>query len=189
MAQEIEIEYKTLLTKQEYTSFLHALPFPKDAIIQTNYYFETKNFALKDHRSALRIRKHADNFTLTLKEPHHEGILETHDQLTQSEFEQWITNHPVPKENVLTQLTALDISITELIYCGSLQTERREFIKGGVTYVLDKSIYNHVTDYELEIEAPSKKQGQVALQNLLEQFPVKKQQSITKIERFFNSLP
>ncbi len=188
MAQEIEIEYKTLLTKQEYISLLQGLPFPKDATSQTNYYFETKDFALKDRHCALRIRKKAGNFTLTLKEPHHEGILETHDQLSPSEFEQWITGHPIPKENVVRQLTAMDISITDLLYFGSLQTERREFIKRGVTYVLDKSIYNHVTDYELEIEAPSKLKGKKALENLLEQFPVTKQQSITKIERFFHSL-
>ena len=50
MVQEIEIEYKTLLTKQEFTTLLHALSFPQDSVSQTNYYFDTINFALKEHQ-------------------------------------------------------------------------------------------------------------------------------------------
>ena len=189
MVQEIEIEYKTLLTKQEFTTLLHALSFPQDSVSQTNYYFDTINFALKEHLSALRIREKEGKYTLTLKEPHVEGILETHDQLSSNEFEQWINGQPIPKENVTNQLTAMGVIVPHLLFYGSLYTERRSFTEDGIIYVLDKSSYNNITDYELEIEAPSKIKGKEALRKILEKFPVVEQKSITKIERFFTTLP
>lgn len=188
MSQEIEIEFKTLLTKAEFETLLHALPFPEEAITQTNYYFETDDLAFKKQHSALRIRKKADKYTLTLKEPHAEGILETHDHLSANEFERWINNEPVPKDNVAKQLAALGLKESDLRYYGALQTARRTFTRNQIIYVLDKSTYNNITDYELEIEAPSKTIGQQALQDILTQYPVSKQQSITKIERFFSTL-
>src|SRR5690625_278453 len=189
MVQEIEIEYKTLLTKQEFNTLLHALSFPQDSVSQTNYYFDTIDFALKGHQSALRIRKKAGRYTLTLKEPHVEGVLETHDQLSSNEFEQWINGQPIQKDNVTHQLTAMGVIVPQLLFYGALHTERRTFTEEEIIYVIDKSSYNNITDYELEIEAPSKIKGKEALRKILDKFPVVEQKSITKIERFFTTLP
>jgi len=188
MVQEIEIEYKTLLTKNEYNILLNALPFSSEAIMQMNHYFETDDFSLKKHHSALRIRNKGQRYTLTLKEPHEEGILETHDELTEAEFEQWIDGKAILKPNIQKQLQAMGIETKKLHYFGALQTERRTFTQEQIIYVLDKSIYNNKVDYELEIEAPSKESGQQAFDQLKEQYPISNQQSITKIERFFLSL-
>lgn len=188
MSQEIEIEYKTLLTKQEYDNLLFGLDFPPSGEIQINYYFETDTNALKRHQSALRIREKAGNYTLTLKEPHEKGILETHDKLTEDECKQWINDQPVAKQHVEKQLKNLHISISALRFIGSLKTERRSFTQNDLIYVLDKSYYNGLVDYELEIEALSATAGQQALDDVMEQFPIAAPQSITKIERFFNSL-
>lgn len=189
MSQEIEIEYKTLLTRQEYDRLQQALNFPHTAVKQVNYYFETAQFTLKEQHSALRIREKNGHYVLTLKEPHEKGILETHDHLTKVEFEHWMNGQPVPKEHVTKQLMLLDVPLAELLYFGALATERRTFTDNGISYVLDKSSYNGVIDYELEIEAPSAEAGEKAFQQIIEQYPVTKQQSITKIERFFTSLP
>ena len=61
--------------------------------------------------------------------------------------------------------------------------------QNDILYVLDKSIYNGVTDYELEIEAPTQEKGEQALQNVIKKYHITKQPSITKIERFFRTLP
>ncbi|HHJ7886985.1 TPA: CYTH domain-containing protein, partial [Streptococcus pyogenes] len=51
----LEIEYKTLLTKNEYNRLLsqmkHVTP-----VTQTNYYIDTKAFDLKANKMSLRIR-------------------------------------------------------------------------------------------------------------------------------------
>src|SRR5699024_6280641 len=99
MGQEIEIEYKNLLTKQEFNHLLHHFSFPQPGKKQTNYYFETKNFTLKENRSALRIREKDGNYQLTLKEPHVNGLLETHDMLTESEAMDWLQGKGSFKEH------------------------------------------------------------------------------------------
>ncbi len=57
MSQEIEIEYKNLLTKDEFNSLLSNLSFPRKGQVQINYYFETADLALRNKLSALKIKK------------------------------------------------------------------------------------------------------------------------------------
>lgn len=187
MSQEIEIEYKVLLSKENFELLANEMPFPKETVEQINYYFETKTFDLKKHYSALRIRKKNNGYILTLKEPYGEHILETHDPLTEEEFYNWINGNSTAKSNVSKQLKKLGVAEKELIYFGSLKTERKSFVNDGIEYVLDKSIYNGITDYELEIEAISAEKGLTVFKNLLQQFNIPQKDSITKIERFFLS--
>ena len=189
MTQEIEIEYKTLLTKHDYETLLQKIFNKVKPIVQINYYFETENFALKNFHSALRIREKDGAYTLTLKQPHPEGILETHDDLSQEELQQWLKGNAVSKPNISRQLATMDITENDFIYFGALETSRYSLKQDDILYVLDKSIYNGMTDYELEIEAPTKLKGEQALQHILEKYHITQQQSITKIERFFKTLP
>lgn len=58
MAQEIEIEFKNLLTKNEFEKLTQAYQLDnEDFVLQENHYFDTKSFALKHKGAALRIRK------------------------------------------------------------------------------------------------------------------------------------
>lgn len=188
MSQEIEIEYKVVITKEMYETLAKALPFPEHAAEQINYYFETPAFDLKQQKSALRIRKKNNAYQLTLKETIQEGILETHDRLTEAEYKSWINGAPIPKSHVHQQLNALKVSERDLHYFGSLTTYRKTFTRNEIEYVLDKSTYNGHTDYELEIEAPTKEIGFDAFTSLMEQYEIPAQKPITKIERFFQTL-
>src|SRR5690625_4831450 len=123
-AQEIEIEYKVLLSKTQYERLAKNLPFPA-AMTQVNYYFETDQFDLKTNGSALRIRKKNGNYVLTLKEPHEEGILETHDKLTTAEFFQCIAGNPVDKPKTMEQLKKKGIEIEQLNYYGPLRQKEK----------------------------------------------------------------
>lgn len=188
MSQEIEIEFKTMLTSDEFEQLLYRLPFPKEPIVQTNYYFETEQFDLKNNRSALRIRKKVSGYTLTLKEPHDEGILETNDPLSQDEARKWLEGQPNVKKNVSERLSRLGIEENQLRLYGSLTTERYTYMENGIYYMLDKSFYHNKVDYELEIEAPSKQIGIHALHELLQEENLEERKALTKIERFFNTL-
>ena len=188
MAQEIEIEFKVLLSKEEFRLLETTLPFPNHSTLQTNYYFETRSFDLKDRKSALRIREKNETYTLTLKQPHLEGILETHDPLNKLEFLNWMDNKPMIKPSVSRQLEELKIDVGDLYYYGALKTERKTFKQDSVLYVLDKSYYNGKTDYELEIEADSKESGNQVFNKILADFHIEAKEPITKIERFFASL-
>src|SRR5699024_10914739 len=115
---------------------------------QINYYFETEELALKQHNSALRIRKKDGEFMLTLKEPHPKGLLETHVPLTKNEAFSWINEDFIEKTQITEQLLKLHIPINELRYYGSLKTKRRECLIHNVLFVLDYSEYNDKKDYE-----------------------------------------
>lgn len=188
MAQEIEIEFKNLLTIDEYNHLLASLPFPKQSQTQVNYYFETAHFGLREKFSALRIREKNDQYQLTLKEPHPDGLLETHDSLTEQEAFSWIEGNIITKVHTNKQLTNLNISSDQLLYYGSLTTNRREIYDGDICIVLDESTYNGQTDYELELEASHYEAGKQYFDTLLNKHKITIKHTPNKIERFFTTL-
>lgn len=188
MAQEIEIEYKNLLTEKEFNQLLGAFPFPIQGSWQTNYYFETRDFSLKEQGAALRIREKAGKYVLTVKEPHPDGLLESHDPLTKDEVASWIGGNPIKKDQVGKQLDMLGIELNDLVYYGKLETKRYETIYQGTLLVLDYSTYNGTADYELEIEARSKEDGENMLRSIIEYYGVTEKKTSNKIKRFFTSL-
>lgn len=188
MNQEMEFEYKTLLTKEDFDKLNDVLAFPQEAIKQVNHYFETADFQLKDKSSALRIREKDTAFILTLKQAQADGILETHEKLTKAEFVAFLQNKIGYKDHVGKQLKELGIEMSDLQYYGSLTTYRKSFSKNEIEYVLDESHYGEVIDYELEIEAASMTSARNAFEALLKKHKIKKLASITKIERFFTEM-
>ncbi len=188
MKQEIEIEYKNLLTKEEFKLLLFELGFPKNGVVQENFYFETPDFHLMKQRAALRIRKKSDKYVLTLKEPHPEGLLETHDLLTAREANAWLTGKPVAKEHTDRQLESLQIKVKDLQLFGSLWTERREISYRNALLVLDFSEYHDTFDYELELEAKSQAEGLAEFETLLNKYNIPRRKTPNKIERFFQSI-
>lgn len=189
MAQEIEIEFKNLLTEQEYKKLLDFFKLdPSQGIVQTNHYFETKDFQLKSKSSALRIREKDNLFQLTLKEPHPEGLLETHDPLTKAEAKSWIDGEIIPKPHVANQLNQLSIDFAKLRYGGALSTRRIETVYKETVIVLDYSTYNGNTDYELEIEAKDKLHGEAVFNEIINELAITKKETPNKIERFYKSL-
>ncbi|GIO22532.1 CYTH domain-containing protein [Oceanobacillus sp. J11TS1] len=186
MSQEVEIEFKNLLTNQEYNQLSEELFSQAETIEQTNYYFETASFDLKANRSALRIRKKNGTYTLTLKEPHPDGLLETHDLLTEAEFLSWTSGKPTEVPNVTRQLKQMSIDVSTLNYLGNMTTFRKEMPYQDTLIVLDKSIYLNTEDAELELEAPSRKYGEKVFKNLLANYQITVREAPAKIARFFN---
>lgn len=187
MSQEIEIEFKTMLTEDEFIQLRDTLPFPERPVIQINHYFETSQFSLKAKHAALRIREKEGRYTLTLKEPHQLGLLETHDSLTNRDANKWLHNQAVPQMYTTKQLQQLGIKESDLRYYGALTTERYTFHEANIDYMLDKSTYHDIIDYELEIEASSKEAGIQALHKLLDEAKIVERKADAKIARFFNA--
>ncbi|MGN8644592.1 CYTH domain-containing protein [Gracilibacillus sp. HCP3S3_G5_1] len=191
MAQEIEIEFKNLLTENEYQQLVqHFCTYGLIETRQKNHYFETADFQLKKQHSALRIREKEGQFQLTLKQPNPDGpgLLETHCHLTSKEAQRWIDGQICWKEEIGTALNSLRIDIQDLKYGGMLETYRLECNCNHTTVVLDKSHYNGYTDYELELEAESEQHGRKVFQELLTAHHIPKRKTANKIERFYHTL-
>lgn len=187
MVQEVEIEFKNLLTADEFNRLASYLAFPDEAVKQTNYYFETADYLLKTYGSALRIREKNGTYTLTLKEPHPDGLLETHDPLTKQEKERWLSGQHSKAPNVTRQLQKKGIALSDLYYIGQLVTKRRQQTYKQTIVVLDESMYNGRKDYELEVEATDYKTGLTVFRNLLDTLAIPQRETPNKIKRFFTS--
>src|SRR5690625_4441818 len=188
MSQNIEIEFKALLTKEQFNKIKSDFPFPIHAIQQENHYFETKQFTFKNNKSALRIRKKANEYTLTLKQQQDGYVLETHDTLNQNEFQSWIDGRPIFKQNTKKIFQSLHVNEENLIYYGYLTTNRWQYNENNVIYCLDESFYNDIVDYELEIEEQSPNKAQDVFNKFVKTYQLDGALAIPKIQRFFNSL-
>lgn len=188
MYEEKEIEYKAILTKEQFKKLQSLYPFPKNPIKQTNYYFETNQFDLKNHHAALRIRMKNNEYILTLKQAKEGYALENHVKLNQASFENWVNNHITFPETFRPIMEELNIEEKQLFYQGFLKTNRYTFEKDHVHFCLDESHYFNEIDYELEIEESEKHLAKDIFINIMEELKIEQPKSITKIERFYNSL-
>lgn len=147
----LEIEFKTLLIKEEYDSLKDFFK-EQPPIRQTNHYIDTPDQAIRNHQMALRIRTLADRAELTLKVPQEAGHFEYNQALTFDQVEDFLSKKKLPQGEIASFLTDLGIPLAALDVWGSLETERREkrIPKGLLAF--DRSRYNSIEDYELEME-------------------------------------
>lgn len=187
MTQEIEIEFKNIVTKTDFKKLLEAFSIDETKFTyQINHYFDTNNFQIKAHSSALRIREKSGKYILTLKQPNKVGLLETHQQLNSDTAINVLKGGLLPNGEIANQLkNCFDIDIAGCKLLGTLQTKRAEIPYLNGTLVFDHSYYLGVEDFEIEYEVIDEKQGYDHFRELFAKYeiPIKKTQN--KIQRFF----
>ena len=190
MAQQLEIEFKNLLTKQQYEQLLQTFQIPKDAIKrQTNHYFDTPTNALRNIKSGLRIRQIGSYYECTLKEKSAEHAhLETTDELTAEQAEQMLLGKGFFATEVAKRLDFHNIPLNELALFGSLTTDRVEITYKDGLLVFDHSYYLQCDDYEVEYETNDAKKGNAIFDEFLRQHNIKKCKTDKKIARFMKAL-
>ncbi|MEH7459425.1 CYTH domain-containing protein [Bacillus sp. JJ1127] len=184
MTQEIEIEFKNMVTQEEFQTLCKAFSI-QSFTKQVNHYFETPHFSLKEAGSALRIRHKNGAYTLTLKQPAETGLLETHQTLTEQEAHLMMETAQIITGPVAKELHELQIPVSTLAYMGSLTTERAEIPFKGGTLVFDHSFYYNHDDYELEYEVQDEPTGKAAFLHLLNQYHIPVRHTKNKVQRFF----
>ena len=186
MSQQLEIEYKNMLTKEEFSKLTSYFSFQKqDFTRQVNHYFDTAAFSLKDQHSALRIREKTGKWELTLKQPAEgPGLLETTQYLSEEEAKKMVDCGELPSGPVANAIQPL-INGDRLAYFGSLATERAEkpYKKGLI--VLDHSEYLSTEDYELEYETEDPVEGKKVFLSLLEEQAIPVRKTENKVRRFY----
>ncbi|PRO64844.1 CYTH domain-containing protein [Alkalicoccus urumqiensis] len=187
MPQEIEIEFKQLLTRAAYDRLLEQFtgvqPFH-----QVNHYFETDDMALRRKHAALRIREKGSTWELTLKQPHEEGLLETNQPIGENSFEAAKIKGILPEGETTAQLRHFLGGMPALVYLGSLETTRREMEISEGMLVLDHSFYAGTEDYELEFECRSAEKGKAYFQSLLADLELEWNEPPNKIQRFYQAV-
>ena len=186
MSQNIEIEFKNMLTKEEFNQLKsHFRVNSSDFVKQENHYFDTLDFSLKSNRCALRIREKKGGFEMTLKQPHPEGLLETNQILSKEQAHALIHGDQILEGDVKTQILTMGVNTDAIQYFGSLQTDRVEFPYLEGLLVLDFSSYLNVQDYEVEYEVLNRDSGESTFLNLLSELNIPIRKSKNKVKRFY----
>lgn len=189
MAQQIEIEYKTLLTKDDYEKIFDYYQLKNHSFTQqTNVYFDTPDQQLKKRRWGLRIRRYESTGELTLKCPTDQmGLLEITDDLSIETTRLLIEEQRIlATGEVAQQLQQQAIVLDELRPLAELTTKRYELDLPIGLLALDHSWYNKQEDYELELEVQDETQGKVDFFQLLEKLNIPYQKAENKIVRALN---
>ncbi|MBT2639234.1 MULTISPECIES: CYTH domain-containing protein [unclassified Bacillus (in: firmicutes)] len=186
MSQNIEIEFKNMLTQEEFQLLtIHFKIGPNQFKKQINHYFDTNSFTLKEKGSALRIREKESWFELTLKQPAQQGLLETNQTLTPSQAEDALSTGKLPNGMVKDAVSGLIKDPESLLYFGSLTTVRAELEYKEGLLVLDHSYYLNTEDYELEYEVTNETAGYKEFLKLLEELKIPLRSTDNKIKRFY----
>lgn len=185
-SQNIEIEFKNMVTEQEFHNLMtHFQLQSSDFFRQENHYFDTIDFSLKKSGCALRIREKKDGFEMTLKQPHSEGLLETNEKLNKTEAQSLLNGSPVKDGIIKDQLLSMNIDSDQLLYFGSLVTERAELSYQNGLLVLDFSTYLNAQDFEVEYEVANREKGEIIFLNLLDELGIPIRKSKNKVKRFY----
>lgn len=191
MSQELEIEFKNLLTKEEFEQLIaHFHVNQQHFHLQHNHYFDTKEQALRQLKSGLRIRQTPTKNEVTLKEPARGiALTETTDCLTSVEAEAILNRtQDFPDGDVQKRLHALAINSKELQKIGTLSTNRAEINYKGGLLVFDHSRYADQEDYELEYEVQDEISGQRIFQDLLQSLHIPIRPAQKKLARFMQAI-
>ena len=186
MSQNIEIEFKNMLTKEEFNQFKsHFQVKVSDFVKQENHYFDTLDFSLKERGCALRIREKKGRFEMTLKQPHPDGLLETNQILSDEQARDLLNGGQIMDGIIKTQILTMNVNTDEIQYFGSLITDRVEFPYLEGLLVLDFSSYLNVQDYEVEYEVSNRDSGESTFLNLLSELNIPIRTSKNKVKRFY----
>lgn len=190
MNEQYEIEFKNMLTKEQYDQLLKEFNIKDDQILrQKNHYLDTKEGHLKNISSALRIREKKNKILCTLKEKTADHThLETTDILTEQQRDDILSGQSFDAPFVKDKLLQLNVPIEDLHVFGSITTDRVEVNYEGGTLVFDHSFYLHKNDYEIEYESNNVKYGKELFLQFLQERHISIQPADNKIARFMKAL-
>ena len=182
--QNSDVEFKSLLTEEEYNLLIDAFPNSKTDT-QTNHYFDTPRFSLKALDASLRVRERND-YSLTYKRKKGYSIDVNTVEITKEDFEKIKETGVVHIESIANELANV-IKDQKVYNFLSLSTFRTYLpYKEGVLNI-DRSSYCDVIDYEVEYSSKSYHQGREIFINFINEYGIKYKKSDKKIKRAFTA--
>lgn len=187
MGQELEIEFKNLLTQEEYSSLKQYYFKQNKPFKQTNHYIDTENHDIISQKMALRIREKNEQYEMTLKVPQKVGLLEYNEVVDSlPPINEPLDKHFLPK-NISEILNKQQVPLNELKLLGDLTTYRLEKSLDTGLLVLDHSEYLGKEDFELEFEVTDYNKGKEAFLELLAEHQIENRKPDNKVKRFFDA--
>ena len=168
MSNNIEIEAKVILSRQDYKKVFDTLKTKiTDTHTQTNFYIDSQDRVLKKNDIALRIREYNRTYVLTCKTPLSEGLLEKNQELSEKVALEMINLNRFPSRGIQDFLELLDIDVSNLEVLASLTTRRNELSIDSSKISLDENTYGNKVDYEIEVEDSAMKLAEDRIEEIL----------------------
>jgi uncharacterized protein YjbK len=184
MQKSVEVEFKTLLSKEEYERLMEQFKGNR-MDLQTNHYFDTSRFSLKALDASLRVRER-ESLELTLKRKKGYIIQEFNLPITKEIFEEIKTTGVLPEGELKNEVNNL-IGEQKINNFLSLSTLRMFFSYNNGVLFIDKSHYLGITDYELEYEAKSYHAGKKEFVQIINELGIQYRKSEKKVKRAYNA--
>lgn len=137
MQNHLEIEYKTLISYEDYHKLLKSFPFAKESK-QVNSYYDYHD-VLFQNKKMLRLRELEDELLITLKIPQANGVQEI-EMAAQSQ------------DDLLAFIKVQGFDFPALDQVGQSITYRNEYRDSYGIWCLDRTQFHWGCDYELEYE-------------------------------------
>ncbi|MFA7417805.1 MAG: CYTH domain-containing protein [Acholeplasma sp.] len=176
MHMNVEIEFKTQISKDKYDELIENFELEQNVFKQTNYYFDTNDLDLNKRSMVLRIRQKKETFKLTLKSQSETGAFEYHVLIDAEQAQQ------MKKEGFHTKDFFEQIDY-HVFFQTSLDNFRASTPYMGGILFLDYNEYCGLKDYELEYEADHFETGLEIFNKMLNKFNITFEQTQRKSER------
>ncbi len=173
MQKHLEIEFKTLISKEKYEELLKKFNLEDKIFKQTNYYFDDDSFSLLKNKTVLRIRQ-KEQYKLTKKEKGENGNNETSLYLTDEEAIKMI------RDGFDASIIGINSFVKTQYH---LTTFRAKIPYLGGTLFLDKSEYSGIEDFEIELEVTNYDEGIKIFEDFIKDNDIELKKSISKSER------
>jgi len=179
MTKNIEIEFKTIVSKEQYETLLKSFRLEDNVFKQVNYYFDTDDYKLNQQQMVLRIRKKSDTYyKVTLKSQSDHGAYENHLLLTKSQAEEMIEKGFNSKD----YFDDIDYYVTFKVSLDNYRV-KTPYLDGEL--FLDRCEYCNTVDYEIEYEVNNYHEGLKIFENFLKEYGINYQPTKRKSERAF----
>ena len=189
----MEYEARVMINEEQYINIRkHYLnsKYPKEEIINENFYFDTEDLKLTSSHKVLRMRKiNNSKYELTLKIKGEKGDIEINHKLTDNEKDDLLENSIISYPPILDKLKESNIDPSSIRYITNLKTERLEVRLEYCLLVIDKNYYRNKIDFNLEVESSAKSLAKSQLEEIIKPFGLKiKKDYINKAKRAIYNL-
>ena len=189
----MEYEARVMINEEQYLNIRNhylSSSYPKEELINENYYFDTEDLKLSNSHKVLRMRKVNDKkYELTLKIQEENGCLEINYPLTSKEKDELFSNCAIPSKDIKDKLISIGIDPAKIKYITDLKTDRLEVKLDDCLLVIDKNYFRGRVDYNIEVESDSENHAKSQLLLIIEPFGVTyKKDYINKARRAIYNL-
>ncbi|VEU81172.1 CYTH domain-containing protein [Haploplasma axanthum] len=172
----VEIEFKTAVSKEKYQEMLKLFELEENVFKQTNYYFDTDNLDLNNDHVVLRIRQNGDRYKVTLKRQSENSAFENHVILRKDQALKMIKDGFNTKD-------FYDNVDYKVKFKAALDNYRVSTPHEDGTLFFDRCDYRGITDYEIEYEVNNFEQGKQIFENFLNDHNIEFVKTKRKSER------